>query len=376
MKDFVNIIKSRAPRFGRIQLYRSFLVLLAMLIMVASSTAASHKIDYRIIDGDTEYTLRAFTDEPESVLFEAGIVLNPGDSYEVYQRGGELCLEIRRSVLLSVAYDGTQKNVVTGAATVAELLEELQIVPGEEDRLNYSPDTPLTDGMCLELTRVETEYETLQTNLPHTLEYTQDSDLYEGKVIGTQAGSDGSVTVTYKCVYEDGRLVSREVCSSVVSSEPVNTLISFGTKERPVEVADLTYEYKNGMGVHVLTDYASYKPSEDNGETVTTFTGTELAYDRVVYCDATAYSCDGVPSKTASGMDAAMGVVATDWSILPNGTRLYIVAADGSWEYGCCVVGDNGAFSGPIVDLYMDTLAQCWNFGTSLCKVYVLSPEE
>ena len=66
-----------------------------------------------------------------------------------------------------------------------------------------------------------------------------------------------------------------------------------------------------------------------------------------------------------------VGTVAVDKSVIPLGTRMYIVAADGSVVYGTAVAEDTGV-RGNIVDLYYDTYQQCINFGRRTCNVYIL----
>ena len=66
-----------------------------------------------------------------------------------------------------------------------------------------------------------------------------------------------------------------------------------------------------------------------------------------------------------------VGTVAVDKNVIPLGTKMYIVAADGSVVYGTAVAADTGV-RGNIVDLYYDTYQQCINFGRRTCNVYIL----
>ena len=63
--------------------------------------------------------------------------------------------------------------------------------------------------------------------------------------------------------------------------------------------------------------------------------------------------------------------MAVDKSVIPLGTRMYIVTNDGSVVYGPAVAADTGV-RGNIVDLYYDTYQQCINFGRRSCTVYIL----
>lgn len=86
----------------------------------------------------------------------------------------------------------------------------------------------------------------------------------------------------------------------------------------------------------------------------------------------TAYTTGGkVGTRTASGTQVRVGVVAVDRSVMPLGTKVYVVSNDGSYVYGFAVAEDTGV-RGNIIDLYMDTYNECIQFGVRDCTVYIL----
>jgi len=359
----------------RLDFKHIFLVLLTVATVIVFSTAALIKTTYVFTDQEERYVIHTYAETAEEAMDEAGIALGPGDDYEVRQRGLRVLVDIRRAVTICLITEGQEKQISTTASTVSQLLEERRIHIDSDDVLSCPEDTVLVDGMTVEYTAVETTFVTTYQPIPYETEYVDDDSLFEDKRICLVAGKEGQLAVTYRCVYENGVMVSMEETGRKVESQPENSVVSVGTREVPIQVAEMEYGYKNGAGIHNLGDYVTYQPSVDNGETVTTFTGEEYSYEYRIYCDATAYTCWPDPpltNGTASGRRAQMGVIASDWSVLPNGTICYVVAADGSWEYGYCIVGDNGDFSGDMVDLYMDTYDQCVNFGARQCYVYVL----
>lgn len=110
-----------------------------------------------------------------------------------------------------------------------------------------------------------------------------------------------------------------------------------------------------------------------SGGVLTTAGGETYYYSKVLTCTATAYSCEGYVGHTYSGTVARVGAIAVDPSVIPLGTRLYIVTNDGRYIYGYCVAEDTGgSIKGNKVDLYFDTIAECWQFGVRTCTVYVL----
>ena len=86
----------------------------------------------------------------------------------------------------------------------------------------------------------------------------------------------------------------------------------------------------------------------------------------------TAYTTGGsVGTRTASGTTVHVGVVAVDRSVLPLGTKVYVVSNDGMYVYGFAVAEDTGV-RGNTIDLYMDTNRECIQFGVRECTVYIL----
>ena len=90
---------------------------------------------------------------------------------------------------------------------------------------------------------------------------------------------------------------------------------------------------------------------------------------------ATAYThtdkgCDTI---TATGTTVRWGTVAVDPRYIPYGTRMFIVASDGSYIYGLATAEDcGGDIKGDRMDLYMPTYEQCREFGRRRCTLYFL----
>ena len=78
--------------------------------------------------------------------------------------------------------------------------------------------------------------------------------------------------------------------------------------------------------------------------------------------EATAYTHTG--NQTYTGTWPKVGTVAVDPKVIPLGTRGYIVG------YGPVRVEDTGGLiKGDIIDLFMETEAECWRWGRRGVKV-------
>lgn len=92
-------------------------------------------------------------------------------------------------------------------------------------------------------------------------------------------------------------------------------------------------------------------------------------YSRVVYVEATAYSCaePGLSAYTAMGTLCRRGVIATDPNVIPLGTRVYIPG------YGYAVAEDTGgAIVGNVIDIAYDTVEECYSWGRRTVPMYIL----
>lgn len=89
---------------------------------------------------------------------------------------------------------------------------------------------------------------------------------------------------------------------------------------------------------------------------------------------ATAY-CD--VGTTATGTHTYQGTVAVDPREIPYGTEMWITSLDGSYVYGYCRAEDTGGFiyysNGATVDLFMYSSDECWDWGRTNVRIYILS---
>lgn len=87
--------------------------------------------------------------------------------------------------------------------------------------------------------------------------------------------------------------------------------------------------------------------------------------ERVMMMEATAYTWTG--NRTASGTWPAVGTVAVDPQVIPLGTRLWIEG------YGEAVALDTGGLvKGNIIDVYLPTEDECWQWGRRMVEVRIL----
>ncbi|MEE0946896.1 MAG: 3D domain-containing protein [Acutalibacteraceae bacterium] len=101
--------------------------------------------------------------------------------------------------------------------------------------------------------------------------------------------------------------------------------------------------------------------------------GIPVNYTGVSRVQATAYTYTGY--RCATGVNPQPGYIAVNPKIIPYGTKMYIVSADGKYVYGYAIAADTGGYvkSRPTnVDLFMETNAACKMFGRRDVIIYFL----
>lgn len=270
-------------------------------------------------------------------------------------------VKLQTAYNVSLTADGATTELKTGDGTVSDAVAKAGVTLGENDEVSPSLETELYDGIQITVYRVEYVERTAQEAIKYTTQTVKSDELYLGISRVTQKGVNGSKTVVYSDKIVDGQLASSSVVSETVTKEAVPQIKKVGTKEKPaVTVAALK---NGGTPISELTPPSS----------LTLENGVPTSYKRVVTGKAAAYSASA-GAKTASGRTVKPGYIAVDPNQFPYGTELYIVSTDGI-VYGYCIAADTGGFvkKGKFtVDLFMNTTAQCRQWGARDVIIYVL----
>jgi 3D (Asp-Asp-Asp) domain-containing protein len=96
--------------------------------------------------------------------------------------------------------------------------------------------------------------------------------------------------------------------------------------------------------------------------------GIPIRYKKVLEVESTAYSAASAGGNmTYSGTLVRRGVIAVDPRIIPMGTRVYVKG------YGYAIAEDTGgAIKGNKIDVAMQSLDECYQWGVRDVKVYIL----
>ena len=311
---------------------------------------------FAMVHADALYILTGAGDE--AVLLDETAEAPDFSSQMVYVGSGangyELTLKAGRPV--RIQYGNTILGTTAQGETVSELLARFDIIPGPLDGVLVDiGESRITLTVGSDLTYYEARtrtqgYETQRVATP---------DLLQGQEEVVQAGKIGISTDIYEVVWSNGHEISRQWVERTESTA-VTEIIRYGTSVTSVDPSDKLVNVSTGSdGSGVLT-FAS-------GATM------KFSQARTMKCTAYTAGHDGVGTRTATGTTVHRGTVAVDQRYIPLGTRMFIVTEKGSYVYGMAKAEDTGMRGDNKLDLYMDTYAECINFGRRNCKVYILN---
>ena len=335
------------------RLYVLTLTLILVLAMTALISQTALARTYVITDGDRVVTYTTFATDPEEVLGQAGVTLSEDDTFTTQAVEGAASITVRRAQKIQVQYHGQTTVATTFGETAGELLTRLNLEVSGEDVVSHGLEEETYDGMELRVDRVETLCQTYTTTIPHEVTRCSDGTLPLGTEEVLTEGQDGELLCTAEITYVNGEEASRRVLTETVTRMPTAEVIGVG--------AGPVLEKENAP---VIRD--GY---------ITLPTGEVLTYTHSDTVRATAYTHtdEGCDAFTATGNVVHWGTVAVDPRYIPYGTRMFIMASDGSYVYGIATAEDcGGDIKGDRMDLYMPTYEQCREFGRRRCTLYFL----
>lgn len=308
-----------------------------------------------ITDGNQVKTHITFATDPATVLDEAGVTLDEDDTYTTEHSDGVFEITVRRNQTVTICHEGVEMQVESYGETVAQLLGRMNIQLNGDTRLSVSADTETYDGLVVNVEQVVRVTETYISVLPYEVTYYEDPTLPEGVEAVVTQGREGQVSCEATVVYEGGKEISRTVISQTVLEHPVNALVAVGTGAQQDVQAQCGLIIGDGI---IITE---------DGQ-VLTFTDTMQA--RATAYTHTDEGCDFI---TATMTTVRIGTVAVDPTVIPYGTRMFIVSNDGAYIYGISTAEDcGGAIKNDRVDLYFPTEDECWEFGWRDVTIYFL----
>lgn len=319
---------------------------MAVVTVMLMSTVSISARAVTVSDGvDSRVILTLHTD-PYKAVEKAGMQMYDYDLLHVNNAAASV--DIDRAMTIEITADGVSTLIYMTGGTVADALSRADITVGKYDTMNVAADTPLEAGMHIVINRVEYQDYTRTETIEYTTETTYSFTLAPGRTKVLQQGSNGVRTVTYRQTIIDGRVVeTNEVGQKITTAAVTRRVLKGAAYGTPRSAAP------NGIQLDSKNQPVNYKTVYKNKS-------------------CTAYS---IGKRGASGMRLGVGTVAVNPKIIPYGTKLWIVSADGKQVYGYAVAADTGSFANgnkTFCDLYMGSYTEACLFGRRSFNIYVI----
>ena len=137
---------------------------------------------------------------------------------------------------VTIAADGKTRKEVSTATTIGDLLKEHDIKVRKDDKLSVAAKEPVEEGTKVKVTRIDREQVEETESIAFGTDETTNSSMFNDEEKVTRAGEAGERVKVYEIVLTDGKETSRKLVREKVTREPVSQKITVGTKKRPAKV--------------------------------------------------------------------------------------------------------------------------------------------
>ncbi len=294
-------------------------------------------------------TYTVYEDTVGEALKSLGIIVSDGDklnySAEDSVKDG-MVVTIKSAKSVSLTVDGKTNKYAMYQGTVADLLSFAKVTLGKDDYTKPSADTELEANMKVTVYRVEYKEVTETETVKYKTVTKEDSSMDLGDTKTVTSGENGKAEVTYKVKYVNGKEDSKTELKRVTTKEAVNKVVKVGTKSTST-VKSNGVTSKNGFTV---------------GQTI------QGRYTHYCACG----TCGSGTGVTASGKKVYNGMpnpyyIACNW--LPMGS---VVSVDGV-NYTVVDRGGSGLSRTGRIDIFTpEGHAACYRYGTGSCTIKII----
>ncbi len=304
-------------------------------VLGVASAQPTEPSQVEIVDGGKGRIVTSGAATVAELLEENGVVLGPDDlvvpSPDTPVRTG-LRITVFRAIPVRVVADGEEREVRVVGRTVADVLARAGVTLGPKDKVFPGLWREVGAGDRVRVVRIREVEVVRRRTVPFRTIRRVERTVFPRPPRLLAEGRPGLVEEVYRVVYADGQQVSKD------------------------RVAQRTLRPSQPRVVQV---YQPYVPSRG-----------ELARRPSLVVVATAYAPyhgRGVDGVTATGLPARRGVVAVDPRLIPLGSIVFVEG------YGVAVAADTGgAIRGRRVDLCFDRPQEAYRWGRRTVRVYIL----
>ncbi len=319
------------------ELHKHCLAVLVILLMALPFLTGFDIIRHVTVRYDgQEKVIRTNTANPESIIQEAGVQLDAGDSWRLLGANRNVqdgsIIEVVRAKSFVLIQDNEETVYRSGKPTVGEALKSLGI-RYKKNKVYPSPDSALQEDMKVYVLDKDEKFSFSEESEAPGVEYVEDFSMALGNDVVQSEGRPGVAKVISKVkVNDDGSTMTQEIGRELVVV-PEKKIV------------------RKGMGMSVKTP-EGYK-----------------RYKKKMYVEVSAYTvnCGTGSGMTAIGLVPYEGIVAVDPRVIPYYTKMYIPG------YGIAMAGDTGgSIVGNKIDVFMSDWHRAIQWGRRDMEIYIL----
>lgn len=285
-----------------------------------------------------------------------------------------MTITIEFAPTITLVADGlTKEYTIPAGYNSLDMFKYIGFTLGENDIVTPNADQRFYKDETVKVTRVTFKDTKSTETIPYATTTVNSVSYVVGSSQVTTAGVNGTKEVTKRTIYHDGVAVSEAVIAEKVITAPVDEVITIGIASGRAAVAQGAAEI--GYIPSPTSFYPGQVVSPAPANVPLDANGIPLNYSKIMTGKTSAYTSP-VGGAVSCGQVAKIGLVAVNPNIIPYGTRMYIVANDGT-VYGYAIAADTGGalMSGKVlIDLYMgpNNEAVCYQWGIRYATIYIL----
>lgn len=209
--------------------------------------------------GDEAVAVELTGKKVEDALGESKITVDDNDyinhSPKAFLADG-MSISVTKRFNVFATVGGKTNQYLTDAKTVEDFLKSQGIELGKKDKVTPKKSTVLEEGIKIVVKKTDIKEEVVKEDISFgtKVEYSDSMDSGTSKV--TRAGEKGQKEITYRITYVDGKESGRTVIKEEVIKQPVDQIITKGTKKSGKEIVSKEKIYDcdgSGHGYYIIT---------------------------------------------------------------------------------------------------------------------------
>lgn len=313
------------------------------MIVIISAIIISKKKTITLVTNGNPVKITTYKSNVKQLLAAKKITLDPKDKISPAPTANlknHQEIFLKKALNIYVYVDGKKLHIKSAENNISKMLSSEKIHLAKADKIFPSQGTPITEGLKIRITRIDTKTATkiLKIRFDTVTKYSSSLPNTTRRI--AHEGRAGEQRLTYKVTYHNGKVFSKKLVASKIVRKTIDKLIVQGSYPlKPVSKSGKMLAFSKKLNVRATAYWAIRGVGR-------TFTGS----GRMAVRNPNGYS-----------------TVAVDRRLFPYGTKLFIVG------YGFAVAADTGtSIIGNTIDVYFNTRREACNWAVKHPTVYVL----